>query len=84
MRKKKLERDIVVLWINIDDDVITNLKFSDDYDECLNIVINAFKEQLEQEGKEIFYIGNTFLICEDNIYLAIYEDEWDEEQNLEL
>ena len=77
-------RDIVVVSIPIDNEVIYNLQARDDFDEHLNFVVRAYAAHIEDnENIEIYKIGNCYLITEDYIYLAVYQDELNEE-TLEL
>ncbi len=66
---------IVVLETEINDDVIQQLKQADDNDPHLKEVIDAYAKALEGEDIEIFEIGNDFIVCENAIYIAVYEDE---------
>jgi hypothetical protein len=69
---------IVVLEAQIDDEVIQHLKMADDSDIHLKEIIDAYEIVLSEKGIEIFDRGNDFLICEDAIYIAVYEDEFEE------
>jgi len=73
-------RDIVVVSIPINNDVIYNLKAHDDFDEQLNFVIKTYIAYIEDtENIEIYSIGNSYFVTEDFIYLALYEDELSDE-----
>lgn len=74
----KASKDIVVVVAEIDDEVIQQLKQSDDQHADLNAIINEYANQLEGKGVEIFDRGNDFIVCEEGIYIACYDDEFDE------
>jgi hypothetical protein len=74
----KASKDIVVVIAEIDDEVIQQLKQSDDQHKDLNAVINEYANQLEGKGIEVFDRGNDFIVCEEGIYIACYADEFDE------
>lgn len=69
---------IIVLETEINNDVIQQLKQADDNDPHLKEVIDAYVVTLEREDIEIFEIGNDFIVCENAIYIAVYEDEFTE------
>ena len=74
-------RDIIVVETPINDEVIYNLQaHDDDIDGELKFVIKAYVAHIEDnEDIEILTIGNSYLVTEKSIYIAVYEDEWDEE-----
>jgi hypothetical protein len=85
MKKRSIKsitptRDIVVVSIPVNDDAIYNLGAHDDFDEELNFVIRAYVAFIEDnEDIEIYWIGNSYFVTEEFVYLAVYEDELDEE-----
>ena len=69
-------RIVTVLEIETNDEVIGQLKSIDEeLDNVLIDTIQAYKTVLKQDGIEIFYVGNHFLVCENCTYFAVYEDE---------
>lgn len=71
-------KDIIVLDIEINDEVINILRVHDDFDEQLNFVIRAYAAHIEDnEDIDIFEIGNTYLVTESVIYVAAYADEFE-------
>jgi len=71
-------RVIDILQMQLDDEVITTLRDEDDEDIHLAEAINAYAISLGGFGKEIFEHGNSYLVCEDCVYLAAYEDDVEE------
>lgn len=71
-------KDIIVVETSINDDVIQQLKQSDDTNKDLGAVITEYAKQLQDKGIEIFDMGNDFIVCEEGIYIACYDDEFDE------
>jgi hypothetical protein len=74
----KASKDIVVLETAISNEVIYQLQ-TNDFREDLNAVINEYARQLEEGGVEIFQIGNDFVVTEDCIYIAAYEEDVNEQ-----
>jgi hypothetical protein len=73
------QNDVIVLWAVLNNDVIAQLKTVDDYDSSITPIIEAFARSLEKEGTEIYHEGNTFLVTEKEIYIGVYEDEWNDD-----
>lgn len=76
------DKDVVVLWAVLDNEVIAQLKTVDEYDKFITPVIESFGRTLEEQGVEIYHHGNTFLVTENEIYIGVYEDEWDEKNGM--
>ena len=71
------ERIVTILQLQINDEVISQLETVEyPAENPLVKYIQAYKQTLEEDYPEIqiFKIGNHYLICEDCIYLAVYED----------
>jgi hypothetical protein len=73
------DKDVIILWAVLDNEVIGQLKTVDDYDRLITPVIQSLARTLEESGVEIYHYGNTYLVTEEEIYIGVYEDEWDEE-----
>jgi hypothetical protein len=69
------ERGIVIVWTILNDDVVNDLRAFDDFDENLKDAIEILLEYLSDTNKEIFEIGNHYVVTEDEICIAVYEDE---------
>jgi hypothetical protein len=76
-------KDIIVVETPVNDEVIYNLQADDDnIDEQLKFVIKAYAAYIEDnEDIEILTVGNSYLVTENAVYIAVYEDEWDEENS---
>lgn len=73
-KNKKDEPVVVILEAELKDDLITELKAAKG-DKVLRGYILAYKEALEQKGIEVFETFDYFLVCENAVYIALYEDE---------
>lgn len=71
--------NIVVLTLEINNEVIANLRVVDDYDTKIKELIDALAEKLTDEGTEVYEVGNTFIVTENEILVAGYQDEVTEE-----
>lgn len=74
-KRKKKEEVIIILQAEVNDYAVAELKTAEDGDKVLHGYILAYKEALENEGKEVFEVFGYFLVSEDGIYIALYEDE---------
>jgi len=77
MAKKKKERVVVFLEVEVSDNIVQQLKSADPYetDKTLIDYIKHYREGLENQGIEVFDSGNTYLVCEKFVCVAAYEDE---------
>jgi len=69
------ERGVVILRTAVNNDVVDNLRAFDDYDKNLKFAIEALVELLMDTDREIFEIGNQYVVTEEEICIAVYEDE---------
>lgn len=76
------DRIVAILEIELNDDIIAQLRSvdgEDEPDENLITHIDAYEKVLGDDGIEIFDRGNYFLVCEHAVYFAAYEDDLNEE-----
>lgn len=73
-KNKKKDRVVVILEAELKDDVIAQLKQAEG-DDVLKGYILAYRTALEDEGIEVFQVFDYFLVAENALYIAMYEDE---------
>jgi len=76
MGRKKKGKVLVILQAEVNDNIISELKTAQDGDPILKQFINEYKIELEKKDKEVFEVFDYFLVCEDGVYIALHEDEF--------
>lgn len=71
--------EVVILQTEINDEVIAQLDQVEETDFELKQAIDAYEIVLKREGKEILKKGTYYVVCEDAIYIAVREDEYQED-----
>lgn len=77
----KASKDIIVIETAINDEVIQQLKTNDLYED-LKVVIDEYARQLKESRVEIFEVGNDFIVTEECVYIAMYEEDLSEQIEL--
>lgn len=72
------EIEITILETEIDEEVIAQLKQVDGQDETMKRFVDAYASVLQEQGIEIFFVGNDFVVAEDKLYIFVYDDEFEE------
>lgn len=79
-KKKKVkettadEKVIYILQTDVNNGVVEELKKGNG-DESLHKALLEYKVELDEKGIEIFRVYDYFMVGEDGIYIALYEDE---------
>ena len=72
--RKKKEKYVLIFQANLSDEIISELKQAEG-DDFLKQALLDYKKELEESGKEVFQVFDYFMVCEDGIYIALYEAE---------
>jgi hypothetical protein len=70
-----MEKDVVLVFITMDNGIADILRVSDDYDPELKDLLDGVIEFALDDGEEIFEVGQCYLITEKGIYVACYSEE---------
>lgn len=79
MAKAKKEENIIVLSTKINDDIIAALRAvpAKEVDPMIKDLIDSCVKDIKDSGEdiEIFEIGPHYIVTENSLYIAVFEDQ---------